>query len=358
MSCVLRRLTPLVLLALLWAPAAYAWSWPVQGPVLQPFSFDPAHPYAAGQHRGIDIGAATGAAVVAPAPGTVTFAGSVPTSGTSLTILTADGYSVTLTHLGTLAVSRGTTVAEGATVGTVGPSGTPELDVPYLQLGIRVASDPNGYLDPLTLLPAPAPSPPPSTPGSGAGSSAPPVQSVPSPPAVTTPATTTPAAPTPVPVASAPSVSEPVRAPVVHHADPAPVTAAVHAAHSAPSVLAAPEGRPQPARHRPHLPQPAAADGAALAHAGWRPMLETDPSFVLSHRPVPAPAPPRERPASGAAPLPVVPLAFGAGAAMVAALAAVLAVVRLRRRPASASETGAVVIPLRRPAGLEARRVA
>ena len=42
MKFVLRRLVPLVLLALLWAPAASAWSWPVQGPVLQQFSFDPA----------------------------------------------------------------------------------------------------------------------------------------------------------------------------------------------------------------------------------------------------------------------------------------------------------------------------
>ena len=29
----------------------------MQGPVVQPFSYDEAHPYAAGQHRGIDIGA-------------------------------------------------------------------------------------------------------------------------------------------------------------------------------------------------------------------------------------------------------------------------------------------------------------
>ena len=32
--------------------AAGAWTWPVDGPVLRPFSFDRAHPYAAGQHRG------------------------------------------------------------------------------------------------------------------------------------------------------------------------------------------------------------------------------------------------------------------------------------------------------------------
>ena len=72
---------------LAWTPAAYAWSWPVQGSVLRPYSYDEAHPYAAGQHRGIDIGAdAAGEAVVAPAAGTVSFAGTVPTNGMSVTI--------------------------------------------------------------------------------------------------------------------------------------------------------------------------------------------------------------------------------------------------------------------------------
>ena len=139
------------------APAAHAWSWPVQGPVLQPFSYDEAHPYAAGQHRGIDIGAAAaGETVVAPAPGTVSFAGTVPTSGKSVTIETADGYAVTLTHLGSVAVVKGAAVAERAAVGTIGPSGTPEVSGPYLHLGIRVVGDPNGYVDPMGLLP-PAP---------------------------------------------------------------------------------------------------------------------------------------------------------------------------------------------------------
>ena len=80
----------------------------MQGPVLQPFAYDEAHPYAAGQHRGIDIGAAgAGETVVAPAAGTVSFAGTVPTSGKSVTIETADGYSVTLTHLGSIRVANG-----------------------------------------------------------------------------------------------------------------------------------------------------------------------------------------------------------------------------------------------------------
>ena len=142
------RLVLPVLVFLAWAPAAHAWTWPVQGPVLQPFVYDEAHPYASGQHRGIDIGAdTTGESVVAPAAGTVEFAGTVPTSGKSVTIETPDGYSVTLTHLGSILVSKGAPVAEGETVGTIGPSGTAEVDGPYVHLGIRVAADPNGYID-------------------------------------------------------------------------------------------------------------------------------------------------------------------------------------------------------------------
>ena len=126
----------------------------MQGPVLQPFAYDEAHPYASGQHRGVDIGAGSaGETVVAPAAGTVSFAGTVPTNGKSVTIETADGYSVTLTHLGSIGVVKGAAVAEQDAIGTVGPSGTPEVDGPYVHLGIRVTADPNGYVDPLGLLP-------------------------------------------------------------------------------------------------------------------------------------------------------------------------------------------------------------
>jgi Peptidase family M23 len=149
----IRRLAVVLFVFLAWTPAAYAWSRPVQGPVLQPFAYDEAHPYAAGQHRGIDLGADSGETVIAPAAGTVSFAGSVPTNGKSITIETADGYSVTLTHLGSIGVVKGATVAEQDAVGTVGPSGTPEVDGPYVHLGIRVTADPNGYVDPLGLLP-------------------------------------------------------------------------------------------------------------------------------------------------------------------------------------------------------------
>jgi hypothetical protein len=160
----IRRLAVLLFVFLAWTPAAYAWSWPVQGPVVGPFSYDESHPYASGQHRGIDIGAdAAGETVVAPAAGTVSFAGTVPANGKTVTIETVDGYSVTLTHLGSLAVTKGATVVEQETVGTIGPSGTPEVDGPYVHLGIRLTTDPNGYVDPVDLLPP--------VPASGSGQS-------------------------------------------------------------------------------------------------------------------------------------------------------------------------------------------
>src|SRR6266576_3401052 len=62
--------------ALVIVPTAGAWTWPVKGPVLQKFVLGD-DPYAAGQHRGIDIGAGAGEPVLAPASGLVSFAGTV-----------------------------------------------------------------------------------------------------------------------------------------------------------------------------------------------------------------------------------------------------------------------------------------
>src|SRR5580765_5357215 len=147
---------------------AAAWTWPAGGAVLRTFSFDRAHPYAGGQRRGIDIGGSAGDTILAPSEGVVSFSGTTPGNGLTLSIRTGDGYTVSLTHLGSLALRSGAGVDESAPVGTIGPSGTPEFDVPYVHLGIRVTSDENGYVDPLSLLPArvalPPPAPPPPSP--------------------------------------------------------------------------------------------------------------------------------------------------------------------------------------------------
>src|SRR5262245_10162369 len=117
----LRTTGLVVLLFLALAPAARAWSWPSSGAVLRPFNLG-SDPYLGGQHRGTDLGGDEGEPVLAPRAGTVAFARSMLASGLTVTIRTDDGYSITLTHLGSLAVKRGATVEEGDPVGTLGAS--------------------------------------------------------------------------------------------------------------------------------------------------------------------------------------------------------------------------------------------
>ena len=95
----------------------------------------------------------------------MSFAGFVPGGGRTVTIQTADGLAVTLLHLGSLGVARGATVAEGASVGTLAAGGDADHPVPYVQMGIRIAADPQGYLDPLLFLPARVPPETPAAPG-------------------------------------------------------------------------------------------------------------------------------------------------------------------------------------------------
>lgn len=323
-----RRLALLVLAFLAWAPAAYAWSWPVQGSVVQPFDYSETQPYAAGQHRGVDIGAdAAGETVVAPAAGTVSFAGTVAANGKSLTIETSDGYSVTLTHLGSISVSKGATIAEQDAIGTVGPSGTPEVDAPYVHFGIRVTADPNGYVDPLTLLP----------PAAVGGSSA---------PSTTTTASAAAAATKPAsPTRKSPRVATTQRSKAQPGQDRARVRDAEQVSHS--------DARPTRSAHRPVVrtgESPALHAQRRLPHEGTSSIrrtlvdpagLRTGPEFH-SHMPsVEA----RDEPSR-----PLLGLVCNGVAALCALGAAVAASRRRRRQNASPP---ARVQHLPRPAGME-----
>ena len=183
-----RTLAAAVALALLVAPTASGWTWPLDGPILRPFSFG-ADPYAGGHHRGIDVSGAVGTTVYAPASGTVSFVGSVPNGGHALTVQTADGYAVTLLQLGSITLVRGATVAEGQPVGVVGTSADATTREAHVHLGIRRAVEADGYLDPLDFLPArpaiPVPIPIPSAPQPA---KADPVAAAPAPPAAAAPA--------------------------------------------------------------------------------------------------------------------------------------------------------------------------
>jgi hypothetical protein len=336
---VLRRLPLVGVVFFLWAPAAYGWSWPVQGPVLQAFSYDEVHPYASGQHRGVDIGVeAAGDPVAAPAGGTITFAGTVPTSGECVTIETADGYSVTLTHLGSILAVRGAEVAEGDSVGTAGPSGTPEVQGPYVHLGIRVTADENGYVDPLSLLQAADDQVP--SEGDPGDQSAPPASSD--------------ASPQPAPSATP--------------AQARPVTGKPSVAPSPPAIVKTPATRHgvQPARGRRAPTRGTAVPGASEdvaagvdrkdrtdgsratgkaadhAHRHRRPAGDLAPrAFVAALPPrrriVPVGTPRRRPTRALGEPLqqavtPLLPVALGTGPGVMAATAALLVALRRRRR--------------------------
>src|SRR3954467_14347239 len=121
---------------------AGGWTWPIRGPVLTAYR-NGGDPYAAGQHRGIDIGAPVGSRVAAAAGGTVTFAGVVGSSGLTVSERTADGrFDLSYLHLSSLAVQRGEVVTQGAPVGAVGVSGRRSVATPPLPLGAPQAGPP------------------------------------------------------------------------------------------------------------------------------------------------------------------------------------------------------------------------
>src|SRR5215211_4745182 len=134
----MRRVVLAAVAALLFVPAAHAWSWPSGGPVLRPFVLGE-DPYAGGQHRGIDVAGELGSDVRAAASGEVSFAGTVPGGGKTLTLQTPDGYAVTLLQLGELLVAKGDAVEEGAVIAHVGPSADPVTTEPHVHFGVRVA---------------------------------------------------------------------------------------------------------------------------------------------------------------------------------------------------------------------------
>jgi hypothetical protein len=278
---IVRRLAVVIVCALvLPVSVARAWTWPVEGPVLRPFNFDRAHPYAGGQHRGVDLGAPTGASVLAPAEGVVSFAGTVPNGGKTVSIETPFGYTATLVHLGSIGAKRGALVGEGSIVGTVGPSGVVELADPFVYFGVRLTSDPQGYVDPLTLLPSRAAPVPPSTTGIPATAVAPPADVQPADvPAAAAP--TRGVAELPTAAKDALAGTTPVAA-VVPAAPALPATPAVPATPVEPAHMEAPAQTAQPAQ-----PAPVAIPGLAEQPASV--VTSAEPSLIHAEAPATTP---------------------------------------------------------------------
>ncbi len=111
-------------------------TWPVQGWISSPFG-ERTSPFTGKKefHKGLDIAAALGAAVVAPAGGTVTFAGETE-DGVGVTIDHQGGLTTTYGHLRDAVVAKGQTVARGRDIGHVGDAG--QSTGPHLHYEVRL----------------------------------------------------------------------------------------------------------------------------------------------------------------------------------------------------------------------------
>ena len=126
-------------------PRAGAWAWPVDSPRIVQAYEAPAHRYGPG-HRGIDLRPVTGdVRLLAPADGTVAFAGAVAGRGV-LTIDHGNGLVTTLEPIETSLVP-GTAVTKGEEVGTVTIGGHTEPGA--VHFGVRRDGE---YINPLLLV--------------------------------------------------------------------------------------------------------------------------------------------------------------------------------------------------------------
>jgi len=123
---------------------------PVPPPPLILAPFDPpASKYGAG-HRGVDLAAAEGSAVVAAGPGNVVYAGQLAGRGV-ISIEHAGGLRTTYEPV-TASVSRGASVVVGQPIGLLQSGHTGCAPAVCLHWGARLAD--SVYLDPMSLLTA------------------------------------------------------------------------------------------------------------------------------------------------------------------------------------------------------------
>ncbi|MGN6609747.1 MAG: peptidoglycan DD-metalloendopeptidase family protein [Jatrophihabitans sp.] len=127
------------------APAEVRYRLPVAAPVLKPFD-PPATRYGAG-HRGVDLAAAQGAAVIAAGAGTVVFAG--PVAGRGVVVLAhPDGLRTEYEPVRPL-VRVGAVVASGTRIGVVAGRHAACAPASCVHWGARRG---DVYVDPLVLL--------------------------------------------------------------------------------------------------------------------------------------------------------------------------------------------------------------
>ncbi len=128
-------------------PSASGFVWPCPSSHRITSGFGPRSQPTAGastNHKGIDIGASTGSAIIASASGVVTTATYSSSAGNYVVISHGGGISTVYMHCSALYVSVGQSVSQGETIAAVGSTGY--STGPHLHFGVIV----NGsYVNPL-----------------------------------------------------------------------------------------------------------------------------------------------------------------------------------------------------------------
>ena len=129
-------------------PAPSAWQWPLAGKPRVVHAFDPpAKPWLSG-HRGVDLAAAQGEAVAAPATGVVSFSGVVAERAV-LAITVAGGLRISFEPV-TSTLRAGDLVVAGHVIGLVeGPTHCDGSAASCLHWGVRRGEE---YVDPLQFV--------------------------------------------------------------------------------------------------------------------------------------------------------------------------------------------------------------
>jgi hypothetical protein len=122
--------------------------WPVRGPLNSRFGMRPS-PWTGDQefHRGLDISASRGTAVLAPATGSVYFAGNGGEYGTTVILDPGHGLRSLYGHLQEIRVQQGQSVERGQVIALTGNTG--RTSGPHLHYEIQLrgqAVDPRQFL--------------------------------------------------------------------------------------------------------------------------------------------------------------------------------------------------------------------